>query len=280
MRERTLPFRHSAHPLDPGKMVGKILDFECAVITGGAGGLGYAMAEYFLSQNKKVILVGRTESKLVQASKKLSNAPYYVLDTGNVHEFPAFTQKLLCEHPEVDCLINNAGVQRPLEVQNLALDKVDNEININIRGPVHLATAFLDHLKSKKLGVIMNVSSVLGFVPYSIINPNYNGTKAYIHFWSEAQRIQLKHTNVRVVEIVPPSVGTDLHRERENPDDNKKHLGAINSLTVQEFMDDLVKGLKADQDVISAGSGIALVNKWDNAFREQFQSAAERYQPK
>ncbi|KAF6766777.1 Short-chain dehydrogenase/reductase SDR [Kalmanozyma brasiliensis GHG001] len=261
-------------------MVGTILDFECAVITGGAGGLGYAMAEYFLSLNKKVILVGRTESKLAEASKKLSNAPYYVLDTGSVKDIPAFTKKVLSEHPEVDCLINNAGVQRPLEVQNLALDKVDNEIDINIRGPVHLATAFLDHLKTKKLGVIVNVSSVLGFVPYSIINPVYNSTKAFCHFWSEAQRVQLKNTNVRVVEIVPPSVGTDLHRERENPDDNKKEKGATSSLTIAEFMEDLVKGLKADQDVISAGSGIALVKKWDDAFREQFNGAADKYQPK
>ncbi|KAJ1032017.1 hypothetical protein NDA13_002393 [Ustilago tritici] len=260
-------------------MVGKILDFECAVITGGAGGLGYAMAEYFLSL-KKVILVGRTESKLAEALKKLNNAPYYILDTGNVDDIPAFAKKVLSEHPEIDCLINNAGVQRPLEVQNLALDKVDNEININIRGPIHLATAFLDHLKGKKLGVFANVSSVLGFVPYSIINPVYNGAKAFVHFWSETQRVQLKNTNVRVVEIVPPSVGTDLHRERENPDDKKKHLGATNSLTVEEFMEDLVKGLEADQDVVAAGSGIPLVKKWDDAFREQFNGAADKYQPK
>lgn len=260
--------------------MGKILDFECAVITGGAGGLGYAMAEYFQSQGKKVILVGRTEEKLVAASKRLKNAPYYVLDTGDTEAIPAFTKKVLSEHPEVDCLINNAGVQRPLDVQNLALDKVDNEISINIRGPVHLATAFLDHLKTKTVGVIINVSSVLGFVPYSIINPIYNGTKAFVHFWSEAQRVQLKNTNVRVIEVVPPSVGTDLHRERENPDDNKKEKGAVNSLTVEEFMDDLKKGLKADQDVISAGSGIPLVKKWDDAFRGQFNTAAEKYQPK
>ena len=109
---------------------------------------------------------------------------------------------------------------------------------------------------------------------------DYNGTKAFLHFWSETQRVQLRDTSVRVVEIVPPSVGTDLHRERENPDDNKKHLGAVNSLTVEEFMDDLVKGLKADQDVISAGTGIALVKKWDDAFREQFNGAADKYQRK
>lgn len=79
---------------------------------------------------------------------------------------------------------------------------------------------------------------------------------------------------------MPPSVGTDLHRERENPDDNKKHLGASSSLTVEEFMDDLIKGLKADQDVISAGPGIALVEKWDSQFRQPLQSSADKYQRK
>lgn len=94
------------------------------------------------------------------------------------------------------------------------------------------------------------------------------------------QRTQLKNSNVRIVEIVPPSVGTDLHRERENPDDNKKHLGATSSLTVEEFMDDLKAGLKADQDTISAGSGKELVSKWNEAFGEQYKGAAEKYSPK
>ncbi|EPQ32278.1 uncharacterized protein PFL1_00475 [Pseudozyma flocculosa PF-1] len=258
-------------------MAPKILDFKCALITGGAGGLGYAMAEWFLQQGKQVILVGRTESKLQQASKKL-NVPYYVLDTGNVDDIPAFTKKVLSEHPEVDCLVNNAGVQRPLDVQNLDLTKADNEININIRGPVHLATAFLDHLKSKPAAVIINVSSVLGFVPYSIINPIYNGTKAFLHFWSMTQRTQLRGTNVRIVEVVPPSVGTDLHRERANPDDNKKHLGATNSLTVEEFIDDFARGMRDDCDTISAGSGIALTEKWYAQFGEQYDAAAAKYQ--
>lgn len=91
------------------------------------------------------------------------------------------------------------------------------------------------------------------------------------------QRVQLSSTNVRIVEIVPPSVGTDLHRERSNPDDNKKHLGAVNSLTVQEFMRDFEQGIEADSDIISAGSGIALTKTWDEAFGEQFQAAADKY---
>lgn len=263
-------------------MARSTLDLQCALITGGAGGLGFAMAEYFVSLGKKVIIVGRTEAKLQEASSKLQGAPWYRLDTGEVTTFQASLDKILSEHPEIDCLINNAGVQRPLDVDDLDLEKADNEININIRGPVHLATCLLPHLKTKPMAVIINVSSVLGFVPYSIINPIYNGTKAFLHFWTMTQRTVLAQTapNVRVIEVVPPSVGTDLHRERENADDNKKEKGAVNSLTVEEFMDDFRHGMEANLDEISAGTGKDLVKDWQQAFGERFNKAAGAYKRK
>jgi short-subunit dehydrogenase involved in D-alanine esterification of teichoic acids len=63
-------------------------------------------------------------------------------------------------------------------MENLELDKLDQEIDINIRGPIHLATAFLPHFKSQEKGaVIMNVTSVLGFCPSSIINPNVSDSQ-------------------------------------------------------------------------------------------------------
>lgn len=258
------------------------MDFQCALITGGAGGLGYAMAEYFQSLGKKVIIVGRTEEKLKESSVKLKNAPFYVLDTGKVSELKPIIEKITKEHPEVDCLINNAGVQRPLDVINLDLEKADNEIDINIRGPVHLSTLLLPHLSKQKVGVIINVSSVLGFVPYSVINPIYNGTKSFIHFWSTVQRKQtsLEYPNMRVVEIVPPSVGTDLHRERENPDDNKKHLGATSSLTIEEFMDDVRKGFENDQNEIGAGTAIEVIADWQEKFGSKFEKATAEFKRK
>lgn len=260
----------------------RVLDFRCAVITGGAGGLGFAMAEYFLSLGKKVIIAGRTEEKLKDASHKLSGAPYYVMDTGNVGSLKSIVDRMIKDHPEVDCLINNAGVQRPLDVVNLELDKADNEIDINIRGPLHLATHFLPHLAKQKVGVIINVSSVLGFAPYSIINPVYNGTKSFVHSWTLVQRTQITaaHPNMRIVEIVPPSVGTDLHRERENPDDNKKHLGAKNSLTVEEFMAEVRRGFEADNDEIGAGEAHDLLQAWHGAFDKRFKPAASNYKRK
>ena len=82
-------------------MVQDTLAFKCALITGGGGGLGFAMAEFFLSEGKQVIIAGRTEDKLVAASKKLKDAPYYVLDTGSIADIKPFVEKIVKEHPEV-----------------------------------------------------------------------------------------------------------------------------------------------------------------------------------
>lgn len=130
-------------------MAFKILDFNCALVsspleaslltraessyqvTGGAGGIGRAITEYFLSIGKKVIIAGRTESKLKDTVKDINNdkLSYYVLDTGDITSIPAFIKKITKEHPDLDCLVNNAGVQRPLDVNGMPseefLEKAD-----------------------------------------------------------------------------------------------------------------------------------------------------------
>lgn len=259
----------------------RILDFKCALITGSGGGLGYKMAEWFLGQGKQVILVGRTESNLKEASSKLQGSPpYYVFDTGKVADVPSFRDRVIKEHPEVDCLINNAGVQRPLDVTDMDLAALDQEIDINVRGPIHLGNAFLKHFAAKPHAVIMNVTSVLGFVPFSIINPGYNGTKAYMHSYSMAQRVQLKNTSVRVVEIAPPQVHTALHRDREDPDDNNPAKSKA-SLTPDQFMKEVAEQLQEDKDFASAGPGRALTQQWHDMFVDgRFQGAADAWQGK
>ncbi|KAI0018870.1 NAD(P)-binding protein [Xylariomycetidae sp. FL0641] len=255
-------------------MAPNYMDFKCALVTGGGGGIGKALAHYFISKGKKVFIAGRTESNLQSTAKEIGAAGYYVLDTGAISEIPTFVNRITSEHPELDCLVNNAGVQRPLEAQKQGtkefLSKADQEININIRGPMHLALYLLPHFESKPLGLIINVSSVLGFVPFSIINPVYNGTKAWLHFWSMNLRSQLKDTCVRVVEIAPPQVGTDLHRERADPDDNKKHKN-LSSMTVEEFMGEITKKMENDDETISAGMGDDVVEKWYSAFGDMYK---------
>ncbi|WYZ43877.1 hypothetical protein EsH8_VII_000313 [Colletotrichum jinshuiense] len=253
------------------------LGFECALITGGAGGIGKAMAQHFISKGKKVLIAGRTESKLQDTAKEIGAAGYYVLDTGEVLTIPDFVRKVVEDHPELDCLVNNAGVQRPLDVlkDDDFLSKADQEININIRGPMHLALGLLPHLQTKPSSLIINVSSILGFVPFSIINPVYNGTKAWLHFWSMNLRTQLKNSgsNVRVVEIAPPTVATDLHRERSDPNDNKKESNP-DALSVDEFMEEVSRKLEQGEEIIGPGMAGEVIDRWYGAFGEQYAKAA------
>ncbi|KAK0368876.1 short-chain dehydrogenase [Colletotrichum limetticola] len=254
------------------------LGFKYAVITGGGGGIGKVMAQHFISKGKKVIIAGRTESKLQETAKEIGAVDYYVLDTGKAEQIPEFVRRVTKEHPDLDCLVNNAGVQRPLEIlkDDDFLSKADQEIDINIRGSMHLALGLLPHFQTKESALIINVSSVLGFVPFSIINPVYNGTKAWLHFWSMNLRTQLKNggSKVRVVEIAPPTVATDLHRERSDPDDNKKENNP-DALTVDEFMEEV--GSKLEDGIETIGPGMAgeVIGRWYGAFGEQYAKAAE-----
>ncbi|CRK16635.1 putative oxidoreductase DltE like protein [Verticillium longisporum] len=254
------------------------LDITCALITGGAGGIGKALATFFLSQGKKVIIAGRTESKLKAACDEIGATAYYTLDTGDTSSIPSIAKRLISDYPELDCIVNNAGVQRPLKIASSAsapadfLAKADQEIDINIRGPMHLTLALLSHLQSKPAAAIINVSSVLGFIPFSAINPVYNGTKAWLHFWSMNLRTQLRQagSSVRVVEIAPPMVETDLHREREDPDDNKKENNP-GAMSIAEFMEEVAAKLESGDDMIAPGMAEDIVGKWHADFLPKYQ---------
>ncbi|KAL5337950.1 hypothetical protein BJX70DRAFT_220738 [Aspergillus crustosus] len=259
------------------------LSFTCALVTGGGGGIGKALSSYLISQGIKVLIAGRTESSLKATAQEIGAAGYYLLDTGNTPAIPEFISRVTSEHPDLDCLINNAGVQRPLEVFKTPtaeyLQKADQEIDINIRGPLHLSLALLDHFKTKPSAAIINVSSVLGFVPFSVINPVYNGTKAWLHSWTVTLRTQLEWAGlgekIKVIEIAPPMVESNLHREREDPDDNKKKNNPI-ALTMKEFIDEVAQKLEGGEVMIAPGIGAKMVGKWYDAFGEQYSKATKK----
>jgi short-subunit dehydrogenase involved in D-alanine esterification of teichoic acids len=256
------------------------LSFNCALVTGGGGGLGRAMAESLIAMGKDVIIAGRTETSLRQTAQEIGAKAYYVLDVSDISSIPAFVERMLAEHPELDCLINNAGVQRPFQIlgpdYGFDLNKADEEINTNIRGPMHLCVHLVPHFnKSPTGGVIMNVSSVLGYSPTSLINLVYNGTKAWVHFFSMNLRSQLRDagSKIKVVEIVPPTVSTALHRERKDPLDNTKEHGNAAALSVPEFMAEIKAGWSENRDTCAAGLGHELVEKWYQAYGGYYTQA-------
>jgi short-subunit dehydrogenase involved in D-alanine esterification of teichoic acids len=163
------------------------------------------------------------------------------------------------------------------------LSRADEEIDINIRGPMHLSVLLVQkHFSKLKDGaVIMNVSSVLGFNPFSVINPVYNGTKAWVHMFTTNLRTQLgqlddgKGGKIKVVEIVPPQVESDLHRDRTDPDDNKKHKSS-SAMSVEEFIKDVEEGWEKDLDTIAPGVATKSVTAWEDTMGKVYKEMTSK----
>jgi len=259
-------------------MASNSYSFKTTLVTGGGGGIGKALSQQLIADGKKVIIAGRTQSTLKSTAEEIGAIAYYTLDTGDVSSISKFVQKLVAEHPDIDCLVNNAGVQRPLNANDddpeEYLQKADQEIDINVRGPMHLSMQLLAHFKTKPNALIVNVGSVIGLVPFSVINPVYCGTKAWLHFWTINLRAQLKDTSVKVIEIVPPTVGTDLHRDRKDPNDNKKENNS-SALTVEEFTDEVIGKWKRGDETISAGPGNRIADTWNDSMGKIYREMAK-----
>ena len=110
----------------------------------------------------------------------------------------------------MNILINNAGIQRKVSLNSLEPWKdIQQEIAVNLEGPIHLSMLFIPHLLKQGSSWIMNVSSGLAFMPLSTV-PVYCATKAGLHSFTQSLRHQLRKTNIGVVEIIPPAVRTNL----------------------------------------------------------------------
>ncbi|KNC98466.1 uncharacterized protein SPPG_06167 [Spizellomyces punctatus DAOM BR117] len=243
------------------------------LVTGGGGGLGRALAAYFLKNNKKVIIAGRTESKLQSTARELG-CEYLVVDVGAVEGLQRFTEEAIKKFPDLDAVVANAGIQRKpvnFTTQDAAslLQSADDEINVNIRGTLHLIHHLLPHLLSKPNAAIYTVSSGLAFIPIGRI-PVYCATKAFVHSWTQSLRVQLKG-RVQVMEIIPPLVESDLHRDHDDPDNNKKHKNPM-ALTIDEFIAGVDRDIQAGKDEITPGFAQDLAQQSLEAFGEKFRA--------
>jgi uncharacterized oxidoreductase len=177
------------------------------LITGGASGIGLGLTERFLKENNTVIIIGRREDVLKKATEKFSSVITKVCDVANEAERVELFNWIAANHPDLNVLVNNAGIQNWMNVEDDDFyTKAESEIAINITAPLHLTNLFL---KLQSPATVMNVTSGLAFVPLSKV-PVYCATKAFLRSFTLSLRYQLKETGTEVVEIIPPALNTDL----------------------------------------------------------------------
>jgi len=177
------------------------------LITGGATGIGLGLTERFIRENNTVIICGRRDAVLNEIFERFPSVITRVCDISNEEERIELFSWIEKNHPDVNVLVNNAGIQNWMNITDEGFyEKANDEISINIAAPIHLTKLFLT---LKSLNTIMNVTSGLAFVPFSKV-PVYCGTKAFMRSFTLSLRHQLKSTNTEVIEIIPPALNTDL----------------------------------------------------------------------
>src|SRR5690606_13369477 len=151
------------------------------LITGGSSGIGRELARRFNALGNSVIVTGRRLESLEETIAGRSRMHAVELDVDDPDAIAAFAQRIAVEHPDLNVLINNAGIMR-YEDLSAARDLRDAEalVTTNLLGPIRLTNALIDHLKTRPRPVIVNVSSGLAFVPRADAAV-YSATKAAIH---------------------------------------------------------------------------------------------------
>lgn len=234
---------------------------DTILITGGTSGIGKGLAEEFVQRDNTVIICGRREERLQQIQNNYPGIITTICDITILEEREALYQWVIESYPELNILINNAGIQLPVDMtREIDIKKVRQEIEVNLTAPIHLSSLFAPHLAGKDEAAIINISSGLAFVPIAFM-PVYCATKAALHSVTMSLRHQLKDTSVKVFEIIPPSVDSELGHERRE-DKNQTHGG----MPVKEFVDEAIEAIGRDEFEAAVSQAKNLREKGETLF--------------
>lgn len=219
---------------------------KTVLITGGAAGIGLESAKQFLANGANVIITGRNQDKLNAAKKMYPALTAIKSDVANA-EHAALLFNQIKELGGIDILYNNAGVLSPPLNLGIPNDKhfeaAAYEMNVNYLGVIRLNNLFIDILNLRKDSAIINTTSLLSYVP-SLTEPTYSASKVALRFYTESLRkhLQILKSNIKVFELLPPLVATEMTDTRGD----KK-------MTTEVLVQALISGIKKNQYTIRVG---------------------------
>lgn len=218
-------------------------------ITGGTSGIGKGLAEAFHQLGNQVIIGGRREDRLQSICAANPGMRRFILDVTDPSAIRNAAQKVIKDFPGLNCVFNNSGVQRRHNFT--AGQAIDDsamlaEIQTNLLGLIRVSAEFLPHLKNQQGATLLNVSSGLAFVPLAVF-PVYCATKAAVHSFTLSLRHQLKDSNVKVIELIPPYVATELGGGALAP------AGALRQMPLETFIAETMRELAGEGEEIAIG---------------------------
>ena len=224
------------------------------MVTGGSSGIGRALVAQLRSAGVTVVAIGRSEARLATLAREVPGTHVMAGDLSRPEELPALAVRLVAAHPTVGCVINNAGMQHSVRFDDVdyTVRDIIGELATNLAAPLVLTRALLSHLQAQPSACVINVTSGLGFVPKGTAAV-YSASKAGLHLFSQALRVQLATTNVRVVEAVMPLVDTPMTAGR-----GRRKLAPADAAR------QLLDGVRAGRDDVYVGPArmLPLLQRW------------------
>lgn len=237
LQERGLTINHTLGAL------GMKLNGVKVVLTGGTSGIGRKTLEMLVKQNAKVIVVARDNKKLGRLLKEGLLVGAYCCDLANPNEVQQLAERIAAEHPDVQILINNAGVQQNIVFDDAASTPhtITDELNTNLLAPILLTRVLLPILAKHAEAAIVNVTTGLAIVPKTS-SAVYCGSKGGLRIFTKALQNQLEGTSIRAIEILPPVVDTPMTAGRGR-----------NKITPDVVALEIVKAIRGNQDEVFVG---------------------------
>ncbi len=227
-----------------------MLKYKTILITGGGSGIGEALVAN-LSKDNKIIICGRNENKLQKVVTANKNVSYYVADISAPNQIDELFQKISTDGIVLDVLINNAGVVEQWDIARTVFSsaQIFEKINTNLSGAIAVCQKFISQANHSIENLIVHVTSEIALFPIPIL-PLYATSKTGLRVFTQALRTQLKNTNFKVVEILPPAVDTAM----------PKQLGNTGKLAnADTFAKKIVASINKGKSEFAPGSNVPLL---------------------
>ena len=224
------------------------------IVTGASSGIGRALALHLASLGVPVVALGRDAGRLQALAAQHPLIHVWPADLARIGEIDALAPQIVARFPDVGVLIHNAGIQHDVRLDDAGYGSADiqHEVDVNLVAPIAFTRALLPHLQGRRQASVVNVTSALAHAPKRTAAV-YSATKAGLRLFTQALRVQLRGSGVRVVDAVMPLVDTPMTQGRGR-----------GKLPAEQAAQALVAGLLAGQTDLYIGKArwVPALQRW------------------
>lgn len=200
----------------------EIIEYRIAIVTGGASGIGFAIAKKFVSDNIKTVLIGRDATRLKLACETLGAlADFISCDLAELHDLPDVVRRIREKHGRIDILVNNAGMHLKKPISDVTDAEFQKVILTNQTAMFSLTREVAAIMQQQCSGVVLNISSMAS--QYGLPNVvAYTASKSAIEGMTRAMAVELAQFGIRVNCLAPGFIKTNMSSLALDKDPERK----------------------------------------------------------